>query len=34
MLATLKRAWVPIVVVLVVLLGSIGVFKLRGGIRF
>jgi hypothetical protein len=30
MLATLKRAWVPIVVVLVVALGSIGVFKLRG----
>jgi len=30
MLATLKRAWVPIVVVLVVSLGSIGVAKLRG----
>ena len=30
MLATLKRAWVPIVVVVVVALGSIGVFKLRG----
>lgn len=30
MLPVLRRAWVPIVVVAVVALGSIGVFKLRG----